>query len=118
MSGCIAQLRDAVAGVDFESLIRTPGDQVRLPGLEKRNQGFNCGGAFELLGGVRSLVEDLAADLRRKAEGFTAFVTPGIVGRTAESAMCHEEEQGAPESLGQRLSSLHTGQMAQTVTLK
>ena len=99
-----------LAGVDFEALVQTPGENIRLPGLQKRTQHF--GGAVELINGIRGLFEDLAGDIRRKAEGFSAFVTPGVVGKTAEAAMCLEEQHEGPESLGQRLSSLHTGQMA------
>ncbi len=104
-----------IAGVDLESLRQTPRSEILLPGLEKRTQnfaGFGCGGAVEVFDGLRNLFEDLVADVRRKAEGFTAFVPRAVVGKTAEIAMSHEEQQGAPESLGQRLSSLHTGDMA------
>lgn len=78
--------------------------------LEDRTHSF--GGIKEFLRGIGSALQDLAADVQRRTEGFTAFVTPGVVGKTAELSMCQEDQHEGPESLGQRLSSLHTGQMA------
>jgi hypothetical protein len=92
-------------GLDFEKLVNTPKEAVRLPTLERKASGL-AGMHWGMLDVVTTFLSEVVAPYRQAGQNLSLLLSGGLMGPKAEAAMHNEEEQANPEHLASRLSRL------------